>query len=57
MAQRNGKDWRALCAAAVEEPDSEKVVSLVNQIIQALDDHDQGAVLSIRALRGSRSPQ
>jgi hypothetical protein len=34
-----GKDWRELCAAAVEEPDSERLASLVNQIIEAIDQH------------------
>ncbi len=34
------KDWRQLCAAAADA-DSEKLVSLVNQIIEALDERDQ----------------
>ena len=38
MAHTNGKDWRELCAAAVEEPDSDKLVSLVNQILQASEE-------------------
>jgi hypothetical protein len=41
MIAGNGKDWRELCAEAAEEPDSEKVVSLVNQILQAFDECDQ----------------
>jgi hypothetical protein len=51
MAENDGKDWRELCAAAAEEPDSEKLVSLVNQILQAFDERDQGVILSGRPLR------
>ena len=40
----NGKDWRELCAEAADEPDSERVVSLVNQILQAFDECDQKAM-------------
>jgi predicted MarR family transcription regulator len=39
MAESTEKHWRALCAAAAQEPDSEKVASLVNQILEALDEH------------------
>jgi hypothetical protein len=35
------KYWRALCAAAAQEPDSEKVASLVDQILKALDEHKE----------------
>jgi hypothetical protein len=45
VAESNRKDWRQLCAAAAEEPDSEKLISLVNQILQALDERDQRAKL------------
>ena len=50
MAERkdNGKDWRELCAAAAEEPDSERLVSLVNQILRAFDERDQAVKLSSR---------
>ena len=41
MVQSKGKDWRELCAAAAEEPDSEKLVSLVNEILQAFDERDK----------------
>ncbi len=37
--------WRELCAAASEEPDSEKLMSLVNQILQALEELDQPSQL------------
>jgi len=37
---RDGRDWKQLCAAASEEPDSEKLVSLVHQIIQAFNEDD-----------------
>jgi hypothetical protein len=45
------KRWRALCAAAAQEPDSEKVASLVNQILEVLDEHKE----VIRADRPSQS--
>jgi hypothetical protein len=38
MLEGNQHDWRELCAAAVHEPDSEKLADLVNQIIKALDE-------------------
>ena len=37
----NGNDWRELCAAAAEEFDSEKLINLVNRILQAFDERDQ----------------
>jgi len=37
----HGNDWRELCAAAAEEFDSEKLINLVNQILQAFDERDQ----------------
>jgi len=43
MAERTRKDWRELCAAAAEEPDPDKLVSLVKQIIQAIDRRNQGS--------------
>jgi hypothetical protein len=42
MAENNRADWRELCAAAAEEPDSEKLVSLVNQILDVFDDQQKG---------------
>jgi hypothetical protein len=43
MAENNRGDWRELCAAASREPDSEKLFSLVNQILQAFDADPQRA--------------
>jgi len=40
MTESNAKNWRELCAAAVNEKDSEKLVSLVAQILQAFDEGD-----------------
>jgi hypothetical protein len=45
MAESNGsnrKDWRELCVVASEKPDSEKLVSVVYQILQASDELDLG---------------
>lgn len=44
MDASTGKDWRELCAEAAEEPDSEKVVSLVRRILQAFDECDERAL-------------
>jgi hypothetical protein len=41
-----GKDWRTLCAAASEETDSEKLASLIGQILQAFDECDRDSMLS-----------
>jgi hypothetical protein len=41
MTESYAKDWRDLCAAAAEEADPEKLVSLVRQILQALDERDR----------------
>jgi len=38
MAENNREDWRELCAAAAKEPDSDKLFSLVNQILEAFDE-------------------
>ncbi len=43
MVERN-RDWRELCAAAAEEPDSEKLISLVDRILRAFDDRDKRAI-------------
>jgi hypothetical protein len=45
------KDWRELCAAAAVEPDSEKLVALVDQILRAFDEHDQAVTLPNRSKR------
>ena len=37
MPESKTSDWRELCAAAVKEQDAERVISLVDQIIAALD--------------------
>jgi hypothetical protein len=41
----DGRDWRELCAAAAEEPDSQKLFHLVNQILRAFDERDQNSPL------------
>lgn len=58
MSERknSGTDWRELCAAAVKEPDSEKLVSLVNQILQAFEERDQAVTLSGHSKRYCDQP-
>jgi hypothetical protein len=46
MAENNRADWRELCAAAAKEPDSEKLVSLVNQILDVFDDRQKESPFS-----------
>jgi hypothetical protein len=41
MAERNQKDWRDLCSAVVNETDSNKIGSLVQELIKALDESEQ----------------
>ncbi len=37
MVETNREDWHELCAAAANEPDSKKLISLVEQILKAID--------------------
>jgi hypothetical protein len=41
MAERNQKDWRELCTAVVNETDSRKLSSLLQKLVEALDDGHQ----------------
>jgi hypothetical protein len=45
FARPHPEDWRELCAAAAKEPDSDKLFSLVIQILKAFDDQ-KGATSS-----------
>ncbi len=37
MAESIRNDWRELCAAAIKEQDGAKLVRIVDQIIEAID--------------------
>ncbi len=52
MSESNAKDWRELCAAASRELDSERLFSLVNEILEAFDQHDAKSVQMKRPLTG-----
>ena len=41
MAERNQKDWRELCAEVVNETDFNKLSSLVQNLVEALDEGRQ----------------
>jgi hypothetical protein len=41
MARRKQKDWRELCIAVAHETDSNKLGSLVQELIMALDEREQ----------------
>ena len=41
MAINKRRDWRELCEAVTNEPDSEKLDSLVPELILALDEAEQ----------------
>ena len=55
MAQRNRKDWRELCAAVANETDSNKLGSLVQELIKALDERGQNWRSPIDRFRDSRA--
>jgi hypothetical protein len=38
MAGHEERDWRELCAAVTNEPDSKKLDSMVQELIRALDE-------------------
>lgn len=38
MMTAENRDWQALCAAASKEPNSERLMVLVSELIEALDD-------------------
>jgi hypothetical protein len=44
MSKQKQGDWRELCAAAANEPDPEKLASLIDQIIQAMDSNTPGSL-------------
>jgi hypothetical protein len=41
MAESNNTDWRELCTAASNEPDPEKFATLIERIIDALDERSK----------------
>jgi hypothetical protein len=55
MAQRNQKDWRELCTAVANETDSNKLGSLVQKLMKALDECDQNWRSPIDRFRDSRA--
>ena len=55
MAQRKQKDWRELCTAVAHETDSNKLGSLVQELIKALDERDQDWRSPIDPFRDSRA--
>jgi hypothetical protein len=54
MVESTGKDWQDLCAEAAAEPDSERVISLVHQILQAFDECDQKGNVPVASHHGPR---
>jgi uncharacterized protein YllA (UPF0747 family) len=46
MSESNQKDRRELCAAVASENDSEKLDSLVEELIRALDDRQSQSQVS-----------
>jgi glucose-6-phosphate dehydrogenase assembly protein OpcA len=55
MVESN-RDWRELCAAAADEPDSEKLISLVDRILQAFDDRDKNMIAAGRSTSSNPLP-
>jgi len=44
MAECTQKDWRELCSAVVNETDSSKLISLVQKLIEALDQNRRSRI-------------
>jgi len=44
--RNDGRTWEDLCAAAAQEPDSHKLVSLVDQILEIFEKRDEQGALS-----------
>ena len=42
MAEGTSTDWQELCAAAAKEADPKKLASLIERILQALDERRRG---------------
>jgi hypothetical protein len=42
MAEGTSTDWQELCAAAAKEADPKKLASLIERILQALDERKRG---------------
>jgi hypothetical protein len=42
MAEDKQKDWRELCVAVTNEKDSRKLISLIQELIEALDRGERG---------------
>jgi hypothetical protein len=57
MAERKEMDRRELCAAASEERDSEKLLSLVYQILEAFNQLDLESGRSERRLTSRCTPE
>jgi hypothetical protein len=51
MSERKRRDWRELCMAVSQERDSNKLGCLVEELIAALDAHEQP--LSVGTIPGS----
>jgi hypothetical protein len=47
MSEHKRRDWRELCAAVSNERDSNKLGSLVQELIAALDEHERNLSVSV----------
>jgi hypothetical protein len=55
MAERNQKDWRELCIAVIHENDSARLSSLIQELIEALDEGKQSWHPRTDSFEGSRA--
>jgi hypothetical protein len=57
MDQDPTRDWQELCEAASKEPDPKKLMSLITEIVKALDDRRRktAGVASVQNFEGSSS--
>jgi hypothetical protein len=56
MVTNNRKNWRELCAEAAKEADSDKLLSLISQILQALEERDRQAFVALRRTGTTNEP-
>jgi len=55
MPERNQKDWRELCIAVIHENDSAKLSSLIQELIEVLDEGKQNWQPRTDSLESSRA--
>jgi hypothetical protein len=55
MADGIKRDWRELCAAVTNESDSKKLISLIKELVEALNAGERSSSYSVRPPHGHGS--